>query len=271
MKHGPIALLDDSTPVVCVATDSPVLEKVVSNMQEVRARGAHVIAITTTGNTEVTKHADAAIAVPADRLDAAADSRGDPPADARLRDRTAAGAERRSAPQPRQDGHRRVGRSHCRAFRKATSAAVSSIAQMTLPDWLLPLLDAEQMRAIDRWAIDEQGVPSLDLMERAGAGVPRRSSELVPDGPVAVVCGKGNNGGDGLVVARLLREAGRPVTVLCTAPLEELSGDAAANLARLPGAPPLSCSAGASGGDPGGGGALRSELSRRSACRRGRR
>ncbi|MFI5010629.1 MAG: glutamine--fructose-6-phosphate transaminase (isomerizing) [Solirubrobacterales bacterium] len=65
MKHGPIALLDDSTPVVCVATDSPVLEKVISNMQEVRARGAHVIAITTIGNTDVTKHSDAAIAVPA--------------------------------------------------------------------------------------------------------------------------------------------------------------------------------------------------------------
>ena len=47
MKHGPIALLDDSTPVVCVATDSPVLEKVLSNMQEVRARGAHVIAVAT--------------------------------------------------------------------------------------------------------------------------------------------------------------------------------------------------------------------------------
>ena len=39
MKHGPIALLDESTPVVCVATESPVLEKVISNMQEVRARG----------------------------------------------------------------------------------------------------------------------------------------------------------------------------------------------------------------------------------------
>ncbi len=65
MKHGPIALLDDSTPVICVATDSPVLEKLVSNMQEVRARGAHVIAITTAGNEEVTKHSNAALAVPA--------------------------------------------------------------------------------------------------------------------------------------------------------------------------------------------------------------
>ncbi len=43
MKHGPIALLDDSTPVVCIATDSPILDKMISNMQEVRARGAHVI------------------------------------------------------------------------------------------------------------------------------------------------------------------------------------------------------------------------------------
>jgi glutamine---fructose-6-phosphate transaminase (isomerizing) len=65
MKHGPIALLDESTPVVCVATDSPVLEKMVSNMQEVRARGAHVIALTTAGDTEIVKHADDAIPVPA--------------------------------------------------------------------------------------------------------------------------------------------------------------------------------------------------------------
>jgi glucosamine--fructose-6-phosphate aminotransferase (isomerizing) len=65
MKHGPIALLDDSTPVVCVSTDSPVLEKVVSNMQEVRARGARVIAITTSGNEQMAQHADWTISVPA--------------------------------------------------------------------------------------------------------------------------------------------------------------------------------------------------------------
>lgn len=124
---------------------------------------------------------------------------------------------------------------------------------MTPPDWLLPLLDAEQMRSIDRWAIDEQGVPSLELMERAGAGVYRAVEELAPDGPVAVVCGKGNNGGDGLVVARLLREAGRSVTVLCTAPPEEFSGDAAANLARLPGERPLQLEE-AGGGESGDGG-----------------
>jgi glutamine---fructose-6-phosphate transaminase (isomerizing) len=65
MKHGPIALLDDSTPVVCVATDSPVLEKVASNMQEVRARGARVIALTTAGNAQIAAQADATITLPA--------------------------------------------------------------------------------------------------------------------------------------------------------------------------------------------------------------
>jgi glucosamine--fructose-6-phosphate aminotransferase (isomerizing) len=64
MKHGPIALLDEATPVVCVATDSPVLEKVISNMQEVRVRGAHVIAVTTVGNEEIAEHAEQLIEVP---------------------------------------------------------------------------------------------------------------------------------------------------------------------------------------------------------------
>jgi glucosamine--fructose-6-phosphate aminotransferase (isomerizing) len=64
MKHGPIALLDESTPVVCVATDSPVLDKVVSNMQEVRARGAHVIAVATEGNTTIGEHAESVVRVP---------------------------------------------------------------------------------------------------------------------------------------------------------------------------------------------------------------
>jgi glucosamine--fructose-6-phosphate aminotransferase (isomerizing) len=64
MKHGPIALLDEDTPVICIATDSPVLDKVVSNMQEVRARGAHVIAVTTAGNEEIAKHAESVLPVP---------------------------------------------------------------------------------------------------------------------------------------------------------------------------------------------------------------
>ncbi|MDQ3645010.1 MAG: glutamine--fructose-6-phosphate transaminase (isomerizing), partial [Actinomycetota bacterium] len=64
MKHGPIALLDERTPVVCVATDSPVLDKVLSNVSETRARGAHVLALATEGNTEVAKHAEEVVYVP---------------------------------------------------------------------------------------------------------------------------------------------------------------------------------------------------------------
>jgi glutamine---fructose-6-phosphate transaminase (isomerizing) len=64
MKHGPIALLDQSTPVVVVATESPVLEKVISNIQEVRVRGARVIAVATEGDEQLAEHADEVIEVP---------------------------------------------------------------------------------------------------------------------------------------------------------------------------------------------------------------
>jgi glucosamine--fructose-6-phosphate aminotransferase (isomerizing) len=64
MKHGPIALLDEHTPVVVVATESPVLEKLVSNIQEVRARGARVIAVATEGDEQIAQHADEVIRVP---------------------------------------------------------------------------------------------------------------------------------------------------------------------------------------------------------------
>jgi glutamine---fructose-6-phosphate transaminase (isomerizing) len=63
MKHGPIALLDESTPVVCIVTDSPVLEKVLSNVEEVRARGAQTIAIATAGGERVAEVADETIEV----------------------------------------------------------------------------------------------------------------------------------------------------------------------------------------------------------------
>ncbi|MDX6512965.1 MAG: hypothetical protein QOE36_2469 [Gaiellaceae bacterium] len=64
MKHGPIALLEPGTPVVCVATKIHVYDKIVSNIQEVRARGAHVIAIATDGNEDIQHHADDVIYVP---------------------------------------------------------------------------------------------------------------------------------------------------------------------------------------------------------------
>jgi NAD(P)H-hydrate epimerase len=99
---------------------------------------------------------------------------------------------------------------------------------LTPEPWLVALPDAEAMRATDRWAIDEQGVSSLDLMERAGAGLAALVAEVAPEGRIAIVCGKGNNGGDGLVAARLLREQWREVQCLLLGEFEELRGDAAA-------------------------------------------
>jgi hydroxyethylthiazole kinase-like uncharacterized protein yjeF len=116
---------------------------------------------------------------------------------------------------------------------------------MSLPRWLEPLPEPAEMRSVDRWAIDSQGVPSLDLMERAGEGLARVIAQCAPAGRVAVVCGKGNNGGDGLVAARLLRGAGRDVEVLAVWPPDTLQGDAAEQVRRLPGDPPAAFGAAA--------------------------
>jgi NAD(P)H-hydrate epimerase len=106
---------------------------------------------------------------------------------------------------------------------------------VTLPDWLDPLWEAAEMRAADKHAIEEAGVPSLELMERAVAGLARTIALAAGEGPIRVVIGKGNNGGDGLVAARLLREDGHEVDVLAVGNPDELQGDARANLDRLPG------------------------------------
>ncbi len=103
----------------------------------------------------------------------------------------------------------------------------------TAPDWLEPLYDAEGMRAIDRWAIEERKVPSLQLMEHAGAGLAACAAAMAPEGRIVVVAGKGNNGGDGLVAAAVLRGDGRDVDVLLAAGPGEFSGDAAVMLKRL--------------------------------------
>ncbi len=108
-----------------------------------------------------------------------------------------------------------------------------------LPDWLDPLPDAGEQRALDEWAIGECGMPGVELMERAGAGLADLVGELVPAGRIVAVCGKGNNGGDGFVAARLLRERGREVEVLLLGNVDELRGDARTNAERLPG--PASC------------------------------
>ena len=108
---------------------------------------------------------------------------------------------------------------------------------MTAPDWLEPLYDAAGMAGMDRWAIDERGVPALELMEVAGAALARETELAARPGPIRIVAGKGNNGGDGMVAARLLGAAGHEVEVLSIWPLDELSPDSTANLGRLaPGA-----------------------------------
>jgi ADP-dependent NAD(P)H-hydrate dehydratase / NAD(P)H-hydrate epimerase len=102
--------------------------------------------------------------------------------------------------------------------------------------WLDPCLDADQMRATDAWAINDRGVPSLQLMETAGRAVAESAAQAAGAGRAAVVCGKGNNGGDGLVAARALREMGFKVDALLLGPGEQLSEDARANLLRFDGA-----------------------------------
>ena len=114
---------------------------------------------------------------------------------------------------------------------------------MNLPEWLEPLPDASEQRSLDEWAIEQLGIPGLDLMERAGGGLAELVAERAPSGRIVVVCGKGNNGGDGLVAGRVLRERGREVVVASLAPPEEFRGDAKSNLERLPGDPPVAFSA----------------------------
>jgi hydroxyethylthiazole kinase-like uncharacterized protein yjeF len=77
-----------------------------------------------------------------------------------------------------------------------------------MESWLTPLYDAEGMRAVDAWAIEEQGVPSEELMESAGTALAEAVAGLAPQGAVRIVCGKGNNGGDGRVALRHLRRLG---------------------------------------------------------------
>jgi NAD(P)H-hydrate epimerase len=93
------------------------------------------------------------------------------------------------------------------------------------------LLTRDQARALDRRATDEFAVPSIILMENAGRKMAELLLHLGIQGPVVVCCGKGNNGGDGLVIARHLDNAGVAVQVLLFADPAGLAGDAAVNYA----------------------------------------
>src|SRR5690242_11416960 len=90
-------------------------------------------------------------------------------------------------------------------------------------------LSRQQVRELDRRAIEEFGVPGVVLMENAGRGAAEVLLGLGTSEPVIVCCGKGNNGGDGFVIARHLDNRGLPVRVILFAKPETLAGDAAVN------------------------------------------
>jgi ADP-dependent NAD(P)H-hydrate dehydratase / NAD(P)H-hydrate epimerase len=103
---------------------------------------------------------------------------------------------------------------------------------------LMKIVTANEMREIDRATSQRFGVPSLTLMENAGAAVADFVvSEYPSAARIGVICGKGNNGGDGFVAARKLKAAGRELRIVLLAEPSELRGDAAEMFARLPVAP----------------------------------
>jgi len=101
---------------------------------------------------------------------------------------------------------------------------------------MIPIVTAAQMQALDRRTIGEAGIPGTTLMERAGAGVVARLEQRYgsPQGKsITILCGKGNNGGDGFVVARLLHRRRAKVDVITMAPVAELTRDAATMCRRF--------------------------------------
>src|SRR5438132_12707651 len=94
---------------------------------------------------------------------------------------------------------------------------------------MIMYLSREEVRELDRRAIEELGVPGVVLMENAGRGAAEVLVRLGCRGPVVICCGKGNNGGDGFVIARHLDNRNIPARVLLFARPEDLTGDAAVN------------------------------------------
>jgi NAD(P)H-hydrate epimerase len=86
-------------------------------------------------------------------------------------------------------------------------------------------LTRDEVRDVDRRAIEEYGLPGVVLMENAGRGC----AELIDHGPVVICCGRGNNGGDGYVIARHLANRGIAVEIISICSIEQLKGDARIN------------------------------------------
>ncbi len=98
------------------------------------------------------------------------------------------------------------------------------------------VVTAAEMREIDRSAIEDRGIPGADLMERAGQAIAEACADLLQQpGPVLVLCGKGNNGGDGFVAARYLAQSGYDVYILPVFGTADLKGDARSAHGLLPG------------------------------------
>src|SRR5437868_3842080 len=116
----------------------------------------------------------------------------------------------------------------------------------------MKIVSSAEMREIDRVTSERFGVPSLTLMENAGSAVAEFALPFNPRAETfGVICGKGNNGGDGFVIARKLHDAGREVRLLLLADPTELRGDAAANYASFTKASQISHSSKtAKGGTP---------------------
>lgn len=98
---------------------------------------------------------------------------------------------------------------------------------------MIPVVTASEMRALDKATIEDVGIPALTLMETAGRAVAEVAREMANGGSIAVVCGPGNNGGDGFVVARVLRAHHLEAVVYLAVSRAKITGDAAAHLAIL--------------------------------------
>src|SRR5581483_11076550 len=123
---------------------------------------------------------------------------------------------------------RRLPDRHGRAVPTDTAGTNGSYPRMKI-------VTAAEMREIDRITSERFGVPALTLMENAGTAVAQFTMRRYPaDQRVGVICGKGNNGGDGFVAARKLHEAGKQVAVLLLGDPSELRGDAAEMFTKLP-------------------------------------